>query len=82
MERDIDELWELLLGLEQIGIHDNFFELGGHSLLAIQLMSRLRDTFRVDFPVNCIFEAPTVAQLAAKIATMQAEKNLFRTVLT
>jgi acyl transferase domain-containing protein len=75
VERDIAGLWELLLGLEQIGIHDNFFELGGHSLLAIQLMSRLRDTFQVDFPVNCIFEAPTVAQLAAKIATVQAEKK-------
>jgi acyl transferase domain-containing protein/acyl carrier protein len=71
----IAEQWQLLLGIEQIGIHDDFFELGGHSLLAIQLLSRLRETFQVDFSVNLIFEAPTVAQLAVKIATMQAEEK-------
>jgi NAD(P)-dependent dehydrogenase (short-subunit alcohol dehydrogenase family)/acyl carrier protein len=75
VERVIAEQWQLLLGIEQIGIHDDFFELGGHSLLAIQLLSRLRETFQVDFSVNLIFEAPTVAQLAVKIATMQAEER-------
>jgi acyl carrier protein len=67
LEAQIAEIWQLLFGIDQIGVHDNFFELGGHSLLATQVLVRLREHFGVDLPVRTIFEAHTVADLAKEL---------------
>lgn len=66
-EKTVAGVWEFLLGVTPIGIYDKFFELGGHSLLAIQLLARLREIYELDIPVQRIFEAPTVAELAESI---------------
>ncbi|PTL75058.1 non-ribosomal peptide synthetase [Vitiosangium sp. GDMCC 1.1324] len=67
LEEVVAGIWAPLLGLERVGARDNFFELGGHSLLATQVASRLREVLRVDVPVRMLFEAPTVAELAARL---------------
>ncbi|HEY7492621.1 MAG TPA: amino acid adenylation domain-containing protein [Candidatus Tectomicrobia bacterium] len=64
-------IWVTVLGIERIGVHDNFFDLGGHSLLAVQVMSRLRHALRVEMPLHALFDAPTVAELALHIETVQ-----------
>ena len=60
-------IWGKVLGVEQIGIHDNFFELGGHSLLATQVVSRVRESLKVELPLRAIFECTTVADLSERI---------------
>lgn len=67
VERKIAEIWQELLGVEQIGINDDFFAVGGNSLLGTQLMILLRQTFHVDPPLLILFEAPTIAKLALVI---------------
>ncbi|OUL20265.1 non-ribosomal peptide synthetase [Nostoc sp. 106C] len=62
-EAVIADIIATILGLEKIGIHDNFFTLGGHSFLAMQVISRLRQAYQIELPLNCLFEAPTVAEL-------------------
>lgn len=74
LEQTIANIWQQLLGIEQVGIHDNFFSLGGHSLLATQLIYRMQKTFQVELPMSSFFEATTIAKLAELIEEMLIEK--------
>ena len=66
-EQIVANIFSEVLGLDRVGSNDNFFGLGGHSLLATQVVSRLRKAFDMEIAVRWIFEAPTVAELAARI---------------
>jgi amino acid adenylation domain-containing protein len=73
IERLLAVEWCDVLKLERIGIHDNFFELGGHSLLAAKVVSRLRGSLEVNFGMVDLFQAPTIASLAALLFPRGAE---------
>jgi natural product biosynthesis luciferase-like monooxygenase protein len=67
IEQTIADIWQQLLGIEQVGIYDEFFTLGGHSLLATQIISRMRETFGMELTVRSLFEEPTIAGMAKHI---------------
>ncbi|MGV9426186.1 amino acid adenylation domain-containing protein [Streptomyces sp. NPDC003656] len=74
VERQLVEVFEELLGIEGVGVHNTFFELNGFSLLATQLVSRIRETFRIELALREVFESPTVESLAQLIVRSQAEQ--------
>ena len=68
IESALVEVWEELLGVDQVGVKDDFFELGGHSLIAVRLFAQLKKRFAVDYPISVLFEAPTIEKCAALIS--------------
>lgn len=73
-EQTLVQIWQRVLGLDQVGIHDNFFELGGHSLLATQVIARANDAFAVQLTPGDIFDVNTIAELAV-VVTQQMAAN-------
>ena len=62
-------IWAEVLKVKKVSVHDNFFDLGGHSLSATQVMSRVREIFKVEIPLCSLFEHPTIGALAEYMET-------------
>jgi acyl carrier protein len=58
-------IWQRVLGLPSIDAEDNFFDLGGDSALALELFTEIGRVCRRELPPVVIYQAPTVAALAA-----------------
>ncbi len=77
LEELLAEIWADLLNCERVSIFANFFVLGGHSLLATRLIAQIRETLLVDLPLQKLFEAPTIAELAQVIAHYQGKQEQY-----
>ncbi|WP_246350949.1 non-ribosomal peptide synthase/polyketide synthase [Nocardia barduliensis] len=76
VEQAVAAVFAELFDRPEIGADDNFFELGGNSLVATRVLSRIGAVVDVTIPVRAIFEAPTVAGLAERIARLRAVPSL------
>ncbi|WP_458461932.1 amino acid adenylation domain-containing protein [Paenibacillus sp.] len=66
-EKELEQLWTELLGLEQVGLHDHFFEMGGHSLKAMVLIAKVQEKWAIKLSMPDLFDAPTLKQMASLI---------------
>jgi amino acid adenylation domain-containing protein/thioester reductase-like protein len=80
-EKKIQEIWEGILGISEIGVNDDFFELGGHSLLATKVMSKVKLAFDINISVRDIFNYSTISELSYMLENYETiEEKLFQSI--
>ena len=57
------QIWQGVLGVEQVGIADNFFKIGGNSIIAIRISYRMSKILERDVKVADVFKYPTISKL-------------------
>ncbi|MEV4318155.1 amino acid adenylation domain-containing protein [Actinocrispum sp. NPDC049592] len=75
-EERLAGLFAEVLRLDRVGVDEVFFELGGDSLLAMALIAKVRATFQTELDIRTLFDAPTVAKLAERMARAGAAREL------
>ena len=56
-----------VLGVEKVETDESFFDLGGDSLAAMRVIGAVNTALNVQLPLGSVFNAPSVAELAARI---------------
>jgi amino acid adenylation domain-containing protein len=72
IENQLAAIWREVLRVEEFGVTDNFFDLGGDSLLAMQVLARVRRSFRVEVSIASLFDGPSIEALGQEIEKAKA----------
>lgn len=72
LEEALATIWEDVLGVAGIGREDDFFDLGGDSIAAVGLTVRLQQLLDDDVMLAALFEASSIAALAAHLVRQHA----------
>lgn len=70
MEVALAQVWQEVLGVDQVGIEDNFFDLGGDSIRAIRVISGAqRHGYKLE--VKDLFTNPKIKDLSSRVTRNQ-----------
>ncbi|HAG94274.1 MAG TPA: hypothetical protein DCL78_09125, partial [Gammaproteobacteria bacterium] len=61
------DIWQAVLKIDQISVADNFFDVGGHSLLAVQIVSRVKERYQIEFSMRRLLEIATIEGMASYV---------------
>ena len=65
VEGALAQIWKQVLQMERVGVDDDLLQIGGDSLSATRIVSRVNHVFGANLSLRAIFDAPTIASLAA-----------------
>jgi acyl carrier protein len=74
VERVLKNIWQEVLGVEEVSITDNFFELGGTSLEAVLVISELKKRLDVDLSTISLFDKTTISSMAGMMKSGSEEE--------
>jgi len=69
------EIWQRLLGRDDIGIDDDFFEAGGDSLLAVQMVCELETLIGQQVSLSALRAVFTIRELAVAVTEASSPKT-------
>ncbi len=77
MEQKIEALWKEVLSFNsgRLSLKDNFFDLGGNSLHAIKLINIINDTFRLEIPLQFIYQYSFLGDFVESFNQAEKEKR-------
>jgi acetoacetyl-CoA synthetase len=70
----LTSIWQSVLQQSPIGVEDSFFDLGGDSFLAVSLFNEIARVTGRELPPVMIYQAPTIAALAAVLEQPTIER--------
>ncbi|OIK19912.1 surfactin non-ribosomal peptide synthetase SrfAA [Bacillus amyloliquefaciens] len=73
METLLSDIWQEVLGLDQIGVSDNFFTLGGDSIKGVQMASRLNQ-HGYKLEMKDLFQHPTIEELVSYVERTEGKQ--------
>ncbi|GAA3216482.1 non-ribosomal peptide synthetase [Dactylosporangium siamense] len=75
VEAVVDEAWRAVLGLAELGPDEDVFTRGAHSMHVVRITARLRRALAIPLRVQDVFEHPSVAGLAGRLALLAPEQS-------
>ena len=71
LEKQLADILEEVLRIDNVGINDNFFDIGGNSLNLVQVNSKLKNVLGKDIPIVTMFQYPTIRTLCSYITQIE-----------
>lgn len=75
-QKDLVDIWQEVLKLDQIGIMDSLFELGGNSLKATQIIARIHQKFGASIKIGDLFRDPTIQGLEGYVSNVEKKESV------
>lgn len=79
-EKALAEIWQGVLGIDQIDRNDSFFDIGGDSLSIVTVMAQIPQAFHVEIMLEDVYRLPQLKDFAALIDA--AEKSAYKPIVT
>ncbi|SQD78013.1 non-ribosomal peptide synthetase [Moritella yayanosii] len=82
LESTLLDIWQSVLGFEQISIKDDFFKIGGNSLLVITLAVKINTEFNFKINVSLLLVYRTISDQAAFLLETNNSNLEFKPIAT
>lgn len=74
-QQKLVQIWEGVLGVDNIGINANFFDIGGNSIKFIEAVNKMKIVLSIDIPMIKLFQTPTIEAICELMKKENTEEK-------